>query len=250
MANIIFDVLSKKLPPRIQMTSELMDAAKFICHEDVHVYLSPIYYALKGMSFYAFGEGYMVSILKTNLMTQWIDLWFGREHPLLKRRESAPVRDLLDEDDDSDEEEDDYVWFTGIDHALVSRASILESEICSSRISMAEGSTLPHDSLCTVERNVFWQAYSSVVGSSDRAVTDPAEAGSFVKAIEQLYRISKAGSNEAACRALNTIFNRMRTSRLTILQRGHVTLAGLLAWLSASTGNRQVRLPKEVERKI
>ena len=72
----------------------------------------------------------MVSILKTNLMTQWIDLWFGREHPLLKRRESAPVRDLLDEDDDSDEEEDDYVWFTGIDHALVSRASILESEIC------------------------------------------------------------------------------------------------------------------------
>ena len=97
---------------------------------------------------------------------------------------------------------------------------------------------------------MFWQAYSSVVGSSDRAVTDPAEAGSFVKAIEQLYRISKAGSNEAACRALNTIFNRMRTSRLTILQRGHVTLAGLLAWLSASTGNRQVRLPKEVERKI
>ncbi len=247
MSNIIFDVLSKKLPPRLQMTSELMDAAKFICHKDVHVYLSPIYYALKGMSFYAFGEGYMVPILKTNLMTSWIDLWFGREHPLLIRSESAPVRDLVDEDCD-DEEEDDYVWFTGIDHALVSRASILESEICSNRI-FAEGSTtLPHDSLCTEEKNVLWQEYSSVV--SDRAVTDPAEAGSFVKAIEQLYRISKAGGNGAACRALSNIFNRMRTSRLVILQNGHVTLAGLLAWLSASTGHRQVRLPKEVEGKM
>ena len=62
---------------------------------------------------------------------------------------------------------------------------------------------------CTVERNVFWQAYSSVVGSSDRAVTDPAEAGSFVKAIEQLYRISKAVEAMKLHVVLNTIFNRM-----------------------------------------
>ena len=248
ISDIIFDVLSKTIPPRIQMTSELMDAAKFMCHEDstVDVSLSPIYYALKGMSFYAFGEGYMSRILKTSPMVSWIDSWFGHEHPLLIRRESAPVRDFV-VDEDEEEEMDDYIWFTGIDHALLSRASILETEICSDKISMSEGFTF--NSLCSEEKNSFWQEYSSVVDSrSDRAaVTNPAEPGSFVKATEQLYRISKGGvNNEAACRALNILFNAMKTSRLAVLEKGHITLAGLLAWLSVNTSRSQIRLPKAV----
>ena len=67
-----------------------------------------------------------------------------------------------------------------------------------------------------------------------------------MKATEQLYRISKGGVNEAACRALQNLFNAMKTSRLAVLEKGHITLAGLLAWLSVNTSRSQIRLPKAV----
>ena len=250
ISNIIFDSLSATLPQNIQMTSELMDAASFVCYDDFKVLLSPIYYIMKGVSFYGFGENYIAHVLKTSVETMWIDMWFSRHEGglLLVRRDSPPVRkDMDEEEDESEGEEEDMIWFTGLDHELLSGLSILESEICSPKISSTEP-ILPHESLCSEEENLLWHEYEKVF-HHDRVVRTADEPGSFVRAITQLYRSAKDEHNEPACNALGKIFDSVRTGGRISETRRHVTLAGLITWLARVSSGRQIRLRKDIEHK-